>query len=287
MGELLRAGTTAFSEFQKLGMGKPIIHIAHANGFPMACYGELISGLTNHFDVIGKPMLAHDSRFPIKDDWNTSVDEIIDFIETNADEKVIGLGHSFGGTITLKAAVKRPDLFKGIILMDPVLMVGFFPTLITNFLKRIGKIGAITPADKTEGRRRNWPSRVEALTYFESKALFKNFSQESLNLYVEHGLTERSDSFHLQYSVTTEVEVFKSIPTDVDLLAKTTLKIPGFIIRGAKTDVAYRPFVNRVARQHKMKVATVNGGHMFPFEIPTEATEVILNKISSILNSEK
>jgi pimeloyl-ACP methyl ester carboxylesterase len=260
-------------------MSKPIIHFAHANGFPLECYRELIGALSGQFDVIGKPMLAHDPRFPVEDCWNTLVDEIIEFIEKTATKKVIGLGHSFGGTITLKAAAKRPDLFEQIILMDPVLMVGFLPSRITGLLKKFGKIGAITPADKTESRRRTWASREEAVSYFKNKALFKYFTEESLNLYVEHGLTEKGGTFHLQFDVPTEVKIYKSIPTDVDQLAKIRLQLPGCIIRGSKTNVAYRPFVNRVARQHKMNVTTINGSHMFPFEVPDETANVILSQV--------
>lgn len=281
----MRARSVAIAKSEKLIMGKPIIHFAHANGFPMACYGELISVLNQKFNVIGKPMLAHDSRFPIEDGWNTSADEIIEFIEKNATKPVIGIGHSFGGTITLKAAVKRPDLFKEIVLMDPVLMVGLLPSRITQFLKKIGKIGAITPADKTEGRRRIWASREEATSYFSEKALFKNFSKESLNFYVEHGLTRLNGACHLVHDVPTEVKIFKCIPTDIDRLAKTPLKIPGSIIRGVRSDVAYKPFVNRVARQHKMNVSTINGGHMFPFEVAKATANDILSQIVSFEKS--
>ena len=263
-------------------MGKPIIHFAHANGFPMACYGELIAELREEYDVIGKPMLAHDSAFPVKDGWNTSADEIIQFIESTASEKVIGIGHSFGGSITLKAAAKRPDLFKGIVLLDPVMMVGIFPSTITKLLKKTGRIGAITPADKTEGRRRTWSSREEAYSYFQRKALFKNFTNDSLSLYVQYGLFEKKEAFHLTFDVPTEVNIYKCVPTDIDLLAKAPLQVPGSIIRGYNTDVAYKPLVNRVARQHGMEVVTIKGGHMFPFEVPSDTANLILNKIATI-----
>ncbi len=263
-------------------MGKPVIHFAHANGFPMACYGELISELQQECDVIGKPMLAHDPRFSVQDGWNSSADEIIQFIESTAHEKVIGIGHSFGGSITLKAAAKRPDLFMGVVLLDPVMMVGLLPSTITKLFKKTGKIGAITPANKTEGRRRNWSSREEAHSYFKNKPLFADFTERSLDLYIRHGLYEFEGGFHLTFNVPTEVSIYKCVPTDIDQLAKTPLMIPGSIMRGAKTDVAYRPLVNRVARQHKMEVVTIKGGHMFPFEVPSETADLILKKIAAI-----
>lgn len=280
MGRILCESSLAFAKAEKLTMGKSIIHFAHANGFPMACYGELIAELQEEYDVIGKPVLAHDPRFPVQEGWNTSADEIIHFIETTANEKVIGIGHSFGGSITLKAAAKRPDLFNGIVLLDPVMMVGIVTSTVTKLLKRTGRIGAITPADKTEGRRRMWSSREEALSYFKGKALFKDFTEKAIDLYVEHGLYEDAGSLHLTFDVPTEVSIYKCVPTDIDLLAKTPLAIPGSIIRGAKTDVAYKPLVNRVARQHNMDVATISGGHMFPFEVPSKAADLIRSKLA-------
>ena len=255
--------------------------MAHANGFPTACYGELVQHLSQSFEVIGKPILAHDPDFPVQDGWNTSVEEIIDFIENSTSGPVVGMGHSFGGTITLKAASKRPDLFSHIILLDPVLVVGFIPVGVTDLLKRIGKIGAVTPADKTEGRRRIWQSREEAFNYFAGKALFKDFTERSLQLYVEHGLEKTADGYRLVYDVPTEVQIFRSVPTDLDRLSAQPIKCPGLILRGSKTDVARKPFVKRIAKAHRMAVQTVNGGHMFPFEEPDNTATAIQNWLGS------
>ena len=263
-------------------MAKPTIHFAHANGFPFDCYGAFINQLEINFKVIGKSMLAHDPRFPIQDGWNASADEIIEYIERSAAEKVIGVGHSFGGTITLKAATKRPDLFERIILLDPVIVVGLFPTRVTRLLKKFGKIGMVTPADKTAGRKRAWHSREEARAYFKDKVLFKDFTNESLDLYVNRGLVEYDGMFHLAFDVPTEVKIYKCIPTDLDRLAKRPLKVPGMIIRGATTDVAYKPFVNRIAKQHNMNVATITGGHMFPFEVPEQSAKMIFSEALQI-----
>ena len=45
--------------------------------------------------------------------------EIIDYFEANYTEPVWAIGHSFGAVILAFAAEQRPDLFKGLIMMDP------------------------------------------------------------------------------------------------------------------------------------------------------------------------
>lgn len=245
-------------------MSKPVIHFAHANGFPSLSYGELIQQLGGSYDFIYKNILAHDERFPVNEGWKNSADEIIDFIERTADKPVIGLGHSFGGTISLIAASKRPDLFESLVLMDPVILVGFIPSKIGGLLKRYDKIGKVTPADKTQTRKRFWRTRDEAKVYFQSKPLFKNFSDRALDLYVEHGLVQNENGVELAFDVPTEVKIYKCVPLDLDQLAPVT--IPGVILKGKTSDVSRKPFVNRVAKVHGLKVHTIEGGHMFPFE---------------------
>ena len=61
------------------------------------------------------------------DEFDNFVDDAISEIETIKKEKpdvpVVAMGHSMGGLITVRIALKRPDLLAGIILSAPLLWV--------------------------------------------------------------------------------------------------------------------------------------------------------------------
>ena len=47
--------------------------------------------------------------------------ELINSIERNYKEPIVGIGHSFGAAVTFLAAASRPDLFERVILLDPTI----------------------------------------------------------------------------------------------------------------------------------------------------------------------
>lgn len=64
-------------------------------------------------------------QYPITRDWRYLVDEVIADIEQQfSQQQVIGLGHSFGGLVTLMAAYRRPELFSKLVIMDPPFVIG-------------------------------------------------------------------------------------------------------------------------------------------------------------------
>ncbi|MNO01310.1 Alpha/beta hydrolase family protein [compost metagenome] len=64
---------------------------------------------------------AHDPRFPVDDNWQTLVDELIHHLE-QLPEPVWGVGHSLGGVLHLHAALRCPERYRGVVMLDsPVL----------------------------------------------------------------------------------------------------------------------------------------------------------------------
>ena len=104
---------------------KPVIHFAHANGVPSKVYQKLFDGLKDEYDIIYVPLLGPDKRYPIDNHWNSLTNQVIDSIVRQANgSKVIGLGHSLGSVLTFQAALKRPELFQQVIMIDPPLIMG-------------------------------------------------------------------------------------------------------------------------------------------------------------------
>lgn len=53
------------------------IFFAHANGFPSATYGKLFAALAPDYQVQHLAQHGHDPRFPVNDNWQSLVDELL------------------------------------------------------------------------------------------------------------------------------------------------------------------------------------------------------------------
>ena len=53
------------------------IFFAHANGFPSATYGKLFAALAPDYQVQHLAQHAHDPRFPVDENWQSLVDELL------------------------------------------------------------------------------------------------------------------------------------------------------------------------------------------------------------------
>ena len=61
-------------------------------------------------------------------------------------------------------------------------------------------------------RRESFKSREEALDYFSSKTLFKEFTKTTIEDYVQFGLEERNGTFQLVIPRQRETEIFLTLP---------------------------------------------------------------------------
>jgi pimeloyl-ACP methyl ester carboxylesterase len=104
-------------------MSKPVINFVHANGFPAGSYRTFLSLFSNDYSTIALEQYGHDHNYPIHNNWQFLVNELVSFVKKQ-DEKVICIGHSFGGVISFMAACQHPELFRGVVMLDPPVFSG-------------------------------------------------------------------------------------------------------------------------------------------------------------------
>ena len=246
-------------------MSKPTISFAHANGFPGKVYSRIYQLLETDFNVIFPEMMSHDPRFPVKSGWEEQADELIEFLVETIDDPIIGVGHSFGASITFLAAIKRPDLFKGLILIEPIMFNGFFKYPVA-LLKGTKYLDRFTPAGKSKFRKRCWQSKAEAEAYFKSKQLFKNFEETSLQGYLEHGLVQSEKGWCLRFEVDHEVEIFRTGPHHFDDYRGRLKELQGVVITADQSNATVPRMIRRFTKQHDFEWKRINGSHLFPLE---------------------
>lgn len=254
-------------------MTKPIIHFAHANGLPSICYQKMLANMTDSYDIKTLPLIGVDPQFPVRDNWHELADQVADSIRRQSDVPVIGMGHSLGALCTFMAAHKYPELFRGLVVMDPPIVNGV-ASLLFALMKLIGQIDRISPSGKSKHRRETWPSREEAKQSLGGKSLFKAFDPECFDAYIQHGLSDSETGVSLTIPAATEVAIFRTTPTDV-WRYRSPLKVPGLFIAGAQSEFIKVNFGTRMARQHNMDYRLTPGGHMFPLENPEKTAATI------------
>jgi pimeloyl-ACP methyl ester carboxylesterase len=227
----------------------------------------MLNPLSEHFTVSWLEAIGTDPRYPPTEGWPRLVEQLIESIK----EPVYGVGHSLGGYLNYLAAVRQPELFRAIVLLDAPI-IGPFRGSMLGATKRLGIVDRVTPAGATRDRRSAWETREEARAHFRTRPLFKNFTDEALDDYVNHGLVESGGRLRLKIDPLVEYQIYRTIPHDM-MRHLRELRVPAAFIGGADSDVVRR--VRLAGMRPKFSMRKVPGGHLFPFEHPREAAAAV------------
>ncbi len=231
--------------------------------------------LSKHYELCYLEQVGHNLRFPVEDNWQQLVNEVLTDLKKRVKTPVLAVGHSLGGALLLMAAQKEPELFKQLVLLDTPIYRGLKRKAL-YLVKKLNLIDWFTPARVTKNRRTSFKSFDEALAHFKTKTVFKNFTQECLQAYVEHGLKRSSEgSWHLCFARETEYAIYRTIPHIA--ISHNNFKGSITLIHGADSDVVRRHELQNANRLFNAKLIELPGSHLFPFECPRQtATQILL-----------
>tara|TARA_R110000772_G_scaffold41665_10_gene96995 strand:+ start:2056 stop:2877 length:822 start_codon:yes stop_codon:yes gene_type:complete len=250
------------------------VHFAHANGFPAGSYRKLFGELNDEYDLFALEKFGHSNRFPISKNWRNQTQELIEHIESTQRKPVYAVGHSFGGVVSYMAVCTRPDLFSGLIMLDPPMVTGL-TRLFFGGAKGTSLIDKLTPAGKTVNRCRRWDKDQDLVAYFQARALFKTMDKECIADYVSSVTEIVDDKIHLNFKPEVEANIFRNVPHDIPRYYGK-LTCPALLVTGEHTMVCterrIRPFIRANRLEHKV---FAGGGHMFPLESPIETAALI------------
>ena len=268
--------------FTDFGGKGSIIHFSHANALPPKSYRQLIELLRQNHHVIAsdhRPIWKSNQKLDDVVNWHVFADDLINFLDAEIKEPVYGAGHSMGAVATLLAAIKRPDLFKALILIEPVILpshIVLLFSLLPAFLKR-----RIPIIKKALHRPDTWESKQEAFDYHRSKKVFQKLTDDALWDYIECGTEiDANKKYTLTYSKQWEAHCYALFPNLWSLLDKCSVPILG--IRGEESD-ALMPSAwqrwKRITPQHQF-VEIPKTSHLLPLENPKVVSELILRLTS-------
>ncbi|GEN29061.1 hydrolase [Halovibrio variabilis] len=265
-------------------VSRPRLVFAHANGFPGLSYRSLLDPLAETFDLHPINCLGHHPDYPVNHNWGNLVDELLHSLP-ESDTPLLGVGHSLGGTLMAMAADRQPERFCGVIMLDPPLMLGT-DAWAMKAAKRFGFIDRITPAGKTLGRRTVWPSREAMANSLRRRGLFRRFTPQALNDYIEAGTRLLDDGrAELTFDPRIEVEIFRHLPDHLSRLPQR-LGVPLALVAGKESHLLTASRIKRLRRKG-LTVSEVPGTHMFPMEHPDETRAAILAAWQRLANAIK
>ena len=266
-----------------------LLHFLHANGYPPECYKPLLELFKTEYRVFGMYLrpLWDDANPEDIDDWHPLSDDLLRFLSDREPGPIIGVGHSIGAVVTLRAALRDPGKFRALVLIDPVLFVPSF--MVSWHIFRILGLGErFHPLIIGAKKRRSTFDNLETLFLgYRSRSIFRYMSDENLKIYIE-GITKpkADDGYELVYPPEWEAQVYRTGMHDFDILRNLPrLEVPTLIIRGTETDTFMENIARLVKRkQPKVRVeALERSTHILPLERPKEVFEIMQSFLKETL----
>jgi pimeloyl-ACP methyl ester carboxylesterase len=269
------------------GSGLPI-HFLHANGYPHRCYKPLLELLQTEYHVFGmllRPLWNGSKPEEIRN-WHPLSDDLLQFLKDQP-APVIGVGHSIGAIVTLRAALRDPAKFRALVLIDPVLFVpGFMRRW--HIVRLLGLGDWLHPLIRgAKKRRRSFDNLETVYRRYRNRSVFRYMSDENLRILIDGMTVPRlNGGYELAYSPEWEAQIYRTGMHDYDIWRELPkLQVPVLFIRGAETDTFMEKAARLVKRkQPRAQVRTLEKStHLLPLERPQEMFELMQSFLKETL----
>ncbi len=270
------------------GTGLPL-HFLHANGYPPACYRPLIEQLAREYHVFGmllRPLWPDADPQAIRD-WKPFSRDLIAYLKGMGNGPVIGLGHSIGAVVTLRAALEQPELFSALVLIEPVLLPPY-RVLQLRIARALGfRGGGKRLVEGALRRRREFDSLEQLFAGYRRRDVFQRFGDDELRALVKGITRQKPDGgYELVYSPEWEARIYETaIWNDWSLWQEIgKLQVPTLFVRGADTDTFFVRTAEIIQeRNPAVRVGSIpDSTHLVPMERPQAVFEAARDFLRSL-----
>lgn len=219
--------------------------------------------------------------------WKPFSQDLLRFLAPPRPSPVIGVGHSIGAVVTLRAALRDPGKFHALVLIDPVLFVpGFMARW--HFIRFLGLGDRLHPLiPGTKKRRRTFDNLDTLYRGYRNRAVFRYMSDGNLRIFIEGITRPRGDgTYKLVYPPEWEAQIYRTAMHDSDIWRGLPgLNVPTLFLRGAETDTFLDDAAKRVKqKQPNVQVETLEKStHILPLERPKEVFDIMQSYLQETL----
>ena len=257
---------------------------SHANGFPAGCYRLLFE----HWRAAGWRVEAldrfgHDPRFPVTADWRRLRDQLLHFVtdEVRPEGRLVLVGHSLGGLLSLLAACRRPELVQGLVLLDSPVVDGWKAAAVA-LAKGTGLMHRYAPSRIARERRHSWPDRNAVRAHFAAKKAFARWDPRVLDDYVQAGFEEAEGQVRLRFDREVEARIYRTLPHHLpQLLRLRPPHCPVGFIAGTESRELHQAGVAPSRTLAGEDWRWMDGSHLYPFEQPEATADLVLELLGS------
>lgn len=269
--------TKMFSRYIDFGGTGTVLHLATANGFPPEAYTPLAAPLISRQRMVGyrsRPLWPGSQPEEVQS-WHDLGSDLGTDLNALTNDPVVGMGHSLGGIMTLYAALRHPERFKALVLLDPVILERRMLLLIK--VMRQMRVYHRNPLVQGALRRRaHFPSAEVARQRYRGRGIFANWDDAALEGYLAGGLRPAPEGgVTLAWPTAWEAHIFSLVPLDAWEVVMQ-VRQPLLIIRGKRSDVVTDPvWAGLQRRLPHATLVELDAGHMVPMEQPHAVATVV------------
>ncbi len=277
----LSGGTAA--AWQNQGTG-PTVVFHHATALGPRCYAPFLSavGDSYHLKALAMRPLWQGAPPPNpRREWDLFADDLIEWIEATQNAPVLAMGHSIGAATTAMAAVKRPDLFKGLVLIEPSGVTRRIRLLLKLLPYRLRQTKG--PAAEVLSGPTHWPNLASAFAHYRASKAYRRFDDATLRGLIEALTVPDGTGIKLEYPRNWEAHLYATPPLILPPLKRLT--VPTEVIIG-KPSLFMDPSIARSLRDSRPDMtfqSLPDYGHLLPLEAPTKvaaAARAALDRLS-------
>ncbi|MEM9106006.1 MAG: alpha/beta hydrolase [Pseudomonadota bacterium] len=275
--------TLAYAEWHpELRGDGPTLLFVHATGFHARVWDGLVRRLPpRHTICIDMHGHGRSSGEPVSD-WRVFCNELAAFIEALDLSDIVAVGHSMGAHASIGAAAAKPDRFRRLILIDPVV---FAPQRYEEFAARM----ADEPLHPASKRRADFDSVEAMVERFCNRSPYDLFVSEMLEDYCRYGLVAKPEGgLTLACSPEMEASVYSGNLSNIDIFEDIkTIELPVLILRAQVNEdpqfvsFSYSPtwpgLVDCFSRAREIYRPDLS--HFMPMQAPDEIASIINDEI--------
>jgi pimeloyl-ACP methyl ester carboxylesterase len=259
------------------------IVFSHANGFAAGTYRVLFERWrAAGYAVHAIEKFGHDPSYPVTSNWPRLRDQLIHFIDREVHGPAWLVGHSLGGLLSLLAACRRPDLARGVVLLDSPVITGWRAHSL-GVIKATGLMKRVSPGRVSRTRRTEWPSRDAAHEHYAAKHKFARWDPRVLRDYVATGIEESQGKAVLAFRREVETRIYDTLPHHLPaLLRRHPPRCPVAFIAGTQSEEIHQAGLEGTKALVKDRFTWIEGSHLYPMEKPDLTADEVLRVIAGM-----